>query len=285
MDLNRTLFGEFLRVYPFQPATAWWRATEVAHLLRHPIPAGLCLDVGCGDGLLTQVIVSHAAPAVRTWIGVEPDRAEAALAIQRNFYLQVLMTTAERIDWPDGQFDFALSNSVLEHIPRVDPVLREVARVLKPGAPFVITVPSAHFHDCLRGPSVLRRLLLRQGRAQYLEQIDRRLAHCNYWDEQQWRRALSAAGFTDVESSSYLGTAEAHRWETISNLTAGVLYELMGHRPPIEIQRSFGLRRSYIMPDWMARGLAKFLGAGVRANDKGLWGGLMMVVRKHALGA
>jgi SAM-dependent methyltransferase len=284
MGLDRALLVEFLRVYPFQPATAWWRAFEVAHLLRQPIPAGLCLDVGCGDGLLTEIIVSHVAPAARTWVGVDPDPAEAALARQRGLYTEALVTTADRIDWPAGQFDFALSNSVLEHIPGVEGVLQEVARVLKPGAPFVITVPSARFHDCLRGPSVLRRLLLRQGRAQYLEQIDRRLAHRNYWDEEQWRRALSAAGFTDLEFSSYFAAAEAQRWETVSNLTAGLLYELMGHRPPIEIQRSLGMRRSYVMPDWTARWLAGLLSAGVRADDTGLWGGLMMVARNHALG-
>jgi SAM-dependent methyltransferase len=284
MDLSPTLFMELLRVYPFQPATAWWRAFEVAQLLRHPIPAGLCLDVGCGDGLLTKILVSHAAPAARTWVGVEPDPAEATLARQGNFYGQVLSATADRIDWPDGQFDFALSNSVLEHVPRIEPVLQEVARVLKPGASFVITVPSARFHDCLRGPSVLRKFLLRQGRAQYLEQIDRRLAHRNYWDEVQWRQALSVTGFTYVESSSYLAAAEVRRWEAISNLTAGVLYELMGRRPPIEIQRGFGLRRAYVIPYWMARWLAALLGAAVRTDHEGLWGGLMMVARKDALG-
>ena len=277
--LERTLFGEFLRVYPFQPATAWWRAFEVAHVLSQPLPAGLCLDVGCGDGLLTEIIVSHAAPAARTWVGVDPDPAEAALARRRNLYTQVLATGADQIDWPAGQFDFALSNSVLEHVPAVECVLREVARVLKPGAPFVFTVPDARFHDCLRGPSTLRRLLLRQGRAQYLYQIDQRLAHRNYWDAEQWSRALRAAGFTDLHFSSYFTAPEVQRWETISNLTAGVLYELMGHRPPIEIQRRLGMRRSYAMPAWLAWCTARLLSVGVGANARDLWAGLMMVGR------
>jgi SAM-dependent methyltransferase len=280
MAVDRRLLVEFLQVYPFQPATAWWRAIEVGHLLAYPLPAGLGLDLGCGDGLLTQIVEAHASPAVRTWLGVDPDPAEAVLARQRQLYAEVLVCGADRIDRPDASFDFALSNSVLEHINPVEPVLREVARLLKSGAPFIFTVPSVRFRQCFRGPSWLRRRLLRQGRSQYLEQIDRRVAHLYYWDEPRWQRALSEAGFAGCRFSSYFTATEVHRWETVSNLTAGVLYELLGHRPPIQIQRSLGMRKSRTMPHWLARGMATVLSAGVRALNGGESGGLMVVANR-----
>ena len=282
MPVDRSLLIEFLQLYPFQPATAWWRAIEVAHLLRHPLPAGLGLDVGCGDGLLTRLIAAHAVPAERTWIGLDADPAEAALAIATKFYKDVLITPADRIDQPSQHFDFALSNSVLEHIPEIDPVLHEVARVLKPGARFLLTVPSAHFHECLRGPSPLRRTLLRQDRSQYWNQIDQRVAHRHYWTEEHWQQSLRAAGFGDVQFSSYFSAPEVQRWETISNLTAGVLYELLGHRTPIEIQRSLGLRRSAAMPQWLGSLLAPVLSLRARPDTGHPRGGLMVVARRDA---
>lgn len=282
MPSDRALLAEFLKVYPFQPATAWWRAIEIGHLLRYRFPGGWCFDVGCGDGLLTQIIESHAPPAQRRWVGIDPDPAEVALARTRHLYAEVLTGSADQVGQPDARFDFALSNSVLEHTKQIEPILSEVARVLKPGAPFLVTVPSARFRDCLRGPSPVRRALLRQTRQTYLEQIDQRTAHIHYWKEERWRRSLTAAGFGDMEFSSYFSAAEVHRWETISNLTAGVLYELFGRRPPIEIQRSLRLRRALSMPRWLAWTLAGLLNVGARSDQGDPAGGLMVVAYRRA---
>lgn len=276
------LLVEFLALYPFQPATAWWRAVEVAHLLRAPIPAGLGLDVGCGDGLLTALVARHLPAAPRRWVGLDPDPAEVALAARSGLYTDVLTSAADRIEQPAGRFDFAVSNSVLEHIADPTPVLHEVARVLKPGAPFVFTVPSDTFRDCLRGPSPLRRMLLGQDRAAYVRAIDQRVAHRTYWSADGWRDALAAAGFAAVDMSSYLSAPEVQRWETVSNLTAGLLHEVLGRRPPIEIQRSFGLRRAQRMPRPLARLLARVLRSGVRQDTAGLYGGLLVVAQRSA---
>jgi SAM-dependent methyltransferase len=275
--VNRSLLVDFVQRYPFQPATAWWRAVEIGHLLRLSLPGGRGIDIGCGDGLLTALVASRLAAAARTWVGIDPDPAEIALAEKTGFYSDLLTGSADRIERPSATFDFAFSNSVLEHIEAVDPVLAEVARVLKPGAPFVFTVPSADFRACLSGPSRLRRLLLRQTRADYLEQIDRRVAHRTYRTRDHWGRSLLAAGFASAQFSHYFTCAEVQRWETISNLTAGVLYEILGRRPPIEIQRQLGLRRSATMPRWCAASLAFLLALGVRTKFDTLSGGLMVV--------
>ena len=54
------LLRSFLCLYPFQPATALWRWFEVEVLLRVPMPRGLVLDLGCGDGKLTQIVADRA---------------------------------------------------------------------------------------------------------------------------------------------------------------------------------------------------------------------------------
>ncbi len=281
MPADRHLLAEFLRVYPFQPATAWWRAVEIGELMRFGhLLAGLCLDVGCGDGLLTRIIDRHAGPQPRTWVGIDPDPAEVALARQLGFYAELMNAPADRIEQPDAHFDCALSNSVLEHIPEVDAVLREVGRVLKPGAPFLVSVPSADFHGCLGGPSAPRRALLRQTRADYLHEIDRRTAHVHYRSEAEWRDGLAAAGFAEVRCSSYFTAPQVRRWETLSNLTAGLLHRIH-RRPPIEIQRSLGLRRSRSMPARLAGAVAPLVAAGVGGAAQPC-GGLMIVAYRGA---
>lgn len=47
------------------------------------------------------------------------------------------------IPYPDEQFGAVFATHFLEHVENVKPLLREVGRVLKPGAPFNILVPHA----------------------------------------------------------------------------------------------------------------------------------------------
>ena len=82
---------------------------------------------------------------------------------------------------------------MLEDIPDLPPVLRETARVLRPGGALVATVPSARLHDCLGGPGVLGPALGRD--REYLDRLDERTAHVNLWSEERWRDELEASGF------------------------------------------------------------------------------------------
>jgi SAM-dependent methyltransferase len=234
----RALLPDFLRAYPFQPATAVWRSVEVAALLKHGVPLGRGLDVGCGDGLLTSIIVRHLEGA-RSWIGIDPDSVEVELARQTGIYQECLTTTGATMDFAPASFDFALSNSVLEHIPELDPVIAAVSRVLKPGGRFILTVPSDSFHAALRGP-----LLPGADRSSYLTEIDRRCAHIHYWSQERWRATLDAAGLSLVSAVPYLDRAETQLWETCARFTSGLLYKLFGRRQqPIQIQRKLGMRR------------------------------------------
>jgi SAM-dependent methyltransferase len=274
-----TLLARFLRDYPFQPATAFWRAYEIGHLASSPPPGGRGLDLGCGDGLLTRIILELIGP--RQLVGVDLDPEEARLAEGQGIYERVHVAPGDRVPEPDASFDWILSNSVLEHIEVLGPVLAEAARLLRPGGELVFTVPAEPFHEFLRGP-------LRPGasRAAYLAALDRRLAHRAYLSESGWRALLAGHGLELETASSYLTRRQTRRWETISRLTAGLLVALWGgRRRPIEIQRRLGVRKAgRRMPRWLAAVLGRGLTLGVDGAGAGPGSCLLVHARKPALG-
>ncbi|MEP7105255.1 MAG: class I SAM-dependent methyltransferase [Chloroflexota bacterium] len=274
------LLARFLKDYPFQPATAFWRAYEIGHLAESPPPGGRGLDLGCGDGLLTRIILELIGAGELVGVDVDPD--EARLAEGQGIYERVHVAPGDRVPEPDASFDWILSNSVLEHIEPLDPVLAEAARLLRPGGKFVFTVPAEPFHEFLRGP-------LRPGasRAAYLAALDRRLAHRAYLSESDWRDTLARHGLYLETASSYLTRRQTRRWETISRFTAGLLVALWGgRRRPIEIQRRLGVRKAgRRMSGWMASVLGRGLTLGVDAAGAGPGSCLLVYARKAASGS
>jgi SAM-dependent methyltransferase len=257
--MDRALLCRFLEVYPFQPATAVWRAPEVSELSRVPFPPGLGLDLGCGDGRLTRVL-AEAVGELRL-VGLDVDAQETAVAREEGSYERVHTCPADRIPEPAATFDFVLSVSVMEHIPNLEAVLQEVHRVLKPGGRLICTIPSVGFHALLRGP-----WLPGATREDYLRALDRRVAHLRYWTIDQWRDALAAAGLRLLEARPILSGPDIRRWETLSRITAGLLHLMSRGKAPIEIQRSLGLRKGHRLPASMAALAAGVLGLGLDAT-------------------
>ncbi len=258
------LLSDFMRAYPAQPATAFWRAIEIGALAEVGLPQGRGLDLGCGDGKLTEILLSQTGP--RRLVGVDPDPLECQAAERFAFYEAVHAVSAAEVPEADASFDFVLSNSVLEHIPDLESIIQEVGRLLKPGGQFLFTVPGPAFHRNLAG-SVLPHV----SRSTYLEQLDRRLAHFHYLSAEQWGAMCERAGLMVDAAHGYLDGAETRRWETLSRMTGGLLYALAGrHARPIEIQRKLGaraLQNALSLPRPAARALARGVSMGI--EDRG----------------
>jgi SAM-dependent methyltransferase len=251
-----SLLEEFLIQYPFQPATAYWRAIEIDEVASGVVPLlGRVLDVGCGDGRLSR-IVDEAWAGQRIWVGVDSDEAEIDAARSGKLYEGLYAASAASLPLDDSTFDAAFSNSVLEHIPQVEPVIAEVSRLLKMGGRFVFTVPSPGFHTALAGP-----WLPMVSRELYLDRIDKRLAHHHYLDEQQWSTALRRVGLTLTMAKPYLQVAHVRTWENLSRVTGGLLHALTGHRVhPLVIQRKLKMRTgSEKLPSALSKLIARAL--------------------------
>ena len=148
------------------------------------------LDVGCGDGHFASLVFDHPID-----IGLDPWTGPIQQAAQRSGYRHLVQTEGARIPFPDEYFGSALSNSVLEHIPRVQAVLAEVARVLKPDAYFLFSVPNERYLSELSVPSKFRRIKLSRLATEYTDWF-KRMSRVYHADQPEvWIGWLNEAGF------------------------------------------------------------------------------------------
>lgn len=108
------------------------------------LPAGSThvLDIGTGTGALAIAALER-WPRTRV-TGIDPSAVMTAHAMadaERRLQggakgrLQTATAFADRLPFPDGTFDLAMSSFVLQLVPSRAAALREAKRVLRPGAP------------------------------------------------------------------------------------------------------------------------------------------------------
>jgi ubiquinone/menaquinone biosynthesis C-methylase UbiE len=120
------------------------------------------LEVGCGVGAQTEILLRHFPELHVTGIDIQEDQ----LAEARRFLATVPWATgryeirrmdAEKLEMEPESFDGAFLCWILEHVPSPQRVLSEVRRVLVPGAPVVCSeVLNATFFLDPYSPSTLR---------------------------------------------------------------------------------------------------------------------------------
>jgi len=156
------------------------------------------LDLGCGDGHFASAMPPHPP-----FVGLDPWWGPLTEARRRTAYSFVMQTSGAAIPFPSGHFATVISNSVLEHIPSLDPVIAEVNRVLVPGGKFVFCVPSEHFLEFLSISRGLERIGL-NGLAQSYKAFFNRISrhhHCD--DPATWKARLDAVGLRLVKHWYY----------------------------------------------------------------------------------
>jgi len=96
------------------------RAVEARFYYDIDLPAPV-LDVGCGDGHFATVAFDHQLD-----VGLDPWSDPIREAAQRGGYHSLVQADGGRMPFPDRYFGSAISNSVLEHIPDIEDVLKDV---------------------------------------------------------------------------------------------------------------------------------------------------------------
>ncbi len=220
MPSSMDILVDLARLYKIQPATALWRSVEIREVLKMGLPSGKGLDLGCGDGALTGLILKYTGP-VDEFVGLDYDPGEIAVADRRGVYSSTIVSGGEDMPIEDASFDFVFSNSVLEHLEKLEDTISECSRILRPGGCLIATVPAPEFRTLLHAKGFTGKM-----REEYLDKMDARLAHHNYLDRDGWAAIAERHGMVLEHAHGYLNRGHVQRWEKLSSMTAGVLQKL-----------------------------------------------------------
>jgi SAM-dependent methyltransferase len=120
------------------------------------------LDVGCGNGAFTEMLVGRCAPV--SVMGVDPSEGQLAFARARpaSRVAQFRRGDAMRLPFPDDTFDAAVMPLVIFFVPDPAKGVAEMARVVSPGgnvSAYAWDMPGGGFpyqalHDEMRGLGV-----------------------------------------------------------------------------------------------------------------------------------
>lgn len=188
MSIKKWTREKFLRIFleklpAFQALFRMAEARGISSLesvWKEPI-----LDVGCGDGIFCEVFLGRK----KQIIGIDLDERALKEAKKRKIYKKLIKADAKNLPFPSASFASVLANSSLEHIENLEPVLKEIHRVLKKGGILVLSAPS-------------------EKREKYfiLGEIENRFfKHLNCWSGKAWSSCLKKIGFSQV-SYQYAGS-------------------------------------------------------------------------------
>jgi len=195
MTFNDYILERYLRVAPM--ALAIERSQE-CRLLANQVFERPILDVGCGDGIFAKVLFKEPIDT-----GIDVDAGELAKAEVSGAYSELIDCPAHRVPKEDGAYRTIMSNSVLEHVADLRPVLAEIHRLLAPEGQFYVTLPTVEFERCSAFSRLLEGLRLGGLARSYRLFYNRFWRHHNVHDEMGWRRVFQDAGFRVLETHLY----------------------------------------------------------------------------------
>ena len=163
-----------------------------------PAGTGHVIDIGAGSGRATVGLLL-AKPRLkvtgvdiyRDYFGLEDNTPERLMHNARIAAVAdraaATVGDARQLPFANGDFDGAISVAAIDHVPRRDipKAIAEVARVLKPGGDFLLTIVNVDGWVWFASPP---------------------LAHHPRANPRQWRTMLQAAGFEIIEEGTRPGS-------------------------------------------------------------------------------
>jgi SAM-dependent methyltransferase len=112
--------------------------------LGHVTETSRVLELGCGIGIFSELLSGSKARLVGIDISEDLLRRARARAEKLNAagaHVEFERASIHQLPHAAGSFDAVIGSSILHHL-EVEPALREVFRVLKPGGRFVVAEPN-----------------------------------------------------------------------------------------------------------------------------------------------
>ena len=195
MKFNKDVLANYLCEAPTPLAFERYLEAIIYQTLSFERPI---LDVGCGEGLFSKNVFAEKIDT-----GIDPNPRELQRAKELNAYEELIQAKGDAIDKPSGSYKTVFSNSVLEHIPDIEPVFSEVHRLLVPGGKLYVTVPSHYFDQYTIFNQVLKGLGFRATARKYRQLFNRFWSHYHCYEPGKWALLAKNQGFEVTQIYTY----------------------------------------------------------------------------------
>jgi SAM-dependent methyltransferase len=195
MRFKNNFFNNYLKEAPLPLALERSFECEILSKQKfiHPI-----LDIGCGEGLFATILFNE-----KIDVGIDPDEKELKRAKDFNMYTELIKCFGNKIPKESCSFNTIFSNSVLEHIPDIEAVLKEAYRLLAADGNFYITVPTDRFDQYSVVNQLLKVLGLKKASLNFRKFFNSFWKHYHYYDLSGWKNLAERNGFKVVEMKEY----------------------------------------------------------------------------------
>jgi ubiquinone/menaquinone biosynthesis C-methylase UbiE len=147
------------------------------------------LDVGCGEGLFAHILFDE-----KIDVGIDPQKRELERCKHYGMYEELMECYGDNIPKPDKSFQTIFSNSVMEHIPQLDPVLKECHRLLADNGRMFLTLPTDKFETYTVAYYFVS-LFGKKAQTSYRKFFNKFWQHYNYHSLEGWREVFERNGF------------------------------------------------------------------------------------------
>jgi SAM-dependent methyltransferase len=171
---------------------------------------GPILDVGCGDGLFASIAFDGA----EVW-GIDIDANEGRWAAASQAYSQIILGDVTRARLPESFFATCVANCSLEHVPRIDRALANIARSLAPGGRAYLFVPNKDWARDLLSYRALAGAGLASAAELLRSSVDTFFKHHHLHDREEWAEIVRAAGLDVVAIEPALSTGTTVAFELL----------------------------------------------------------------------
>lgn len=152
-------------------------------------PASI-LDVGCGEGVLTEQWADKLGGGRIVGIDLDDPKLKAEWQTRQRPNLEYRVEDATHLSFADNEFEMASAIEVLEHVPDPERTVAEMARVASKWV--LVSVPR---EPLWRGLNIAR--------GAYLKDLGNTPGHVNHWSKRSFVQMLSRHGKVEEARSPF----------------------------------------------------------------------------------